>query len=139
MSLFILDTDTVSLFQHAHAKVTAAVRAHDPKEVVITVLTVEEQLSGWYKELRATTKPPRLAMVYDRMARTTQFLGRLPIVSFSEPAILRWQALKKLKLNIGKTDLRIGAIALELGATVVTRNVGDFRRIRGLAVEDWAE
>ena len=51
MSLFILDTDHVSLLQHGHAKVTTAVEAHEPNEVTIAVLTVEEQLSGWYKEL----------------------------------------------------------------------------------------
>jgi len=128
MSLFILDTDIVSLFQHNHPSVTAAIRLHAPIEIAITVLTVEEQLSGWYKELRRTNKPQLLASVYDRMARTTQFLGRLQILSFSEPAILRWQRLKRLKLNTGKTDLRIAAIALEQNAVVVTRNA------RGLAL-----
>lgn len=139
MSLYILDTDTVSLFQHNHLKVSVAVLAHDPKQVAISVLTVEEQLSGWYKELRATSEARRLAMIYERMAITTQFLGRLPIIPFSEQAIVRWQELKKLKLNIGKTDLRIAAIVLELGAVVVARNSSDFCRVPGLTIEDWSK
>jgi tRNA(fMet)-specific endonuclease VapC len=38
---------------------------------------------------------------------------------------------------IGPLDLMIGAHALAVGATLVTSNVREFRRIPGLAVEDW--
>jgi tRNA(fMet)-specific endonuclease VapC len=43
-----------------------------------------------------------------------------------------------MKLNIGKMDLRIAAITLEIGGTVVTRNLRDFQRIPNLRVENWA-
>jgi tRNA(fMet)-specific endonuclease VapC len=64
--------------------------------------------------------------------------GSFSIVPFSVPAILRFEALKKLKLNIGPNDTRIGAIALEAGATVVTHNLRDFQRVPGLKCEDWS-
>jgi tRNA(fMet)-specific endonuclease VapC len=53
-------------------------------------------------------------------------------------AIARFETLLGLKLNVGKKDLRIAAIALEAGCAVVTRNERDFRRVPGLAVENWA-
>lgn len=42
-----------------------------------------------------------------------------------------------MKLNVGKMDLRIASIALEIGATIVTHNLRDFGRIPGLLVADW--
>ncbi len=38
---------------------------------------------------------------------------------------------------IGGNDLLIAATAVVNGATLVTRNVGEFSRVAGLAVEDW--
>jgi tRNA(fMet)-specific endonuclease VapC len=48
MSLYLLDTDTVSLYQHGHPLVCAAVAGRRNGAVVISIMTVEEQLSGWY-------------------------------------------------------------------------------------------
>ena len=59
--------------------------------------------------------------------------------SFTEAAIMRYEAFKALKLGIRSKDQRIAAIALEHAGTLVTRNVRDFQRIPGLAVENWAQ
>lgn len=63
----------------------------------------------------------------------------MAILPYSENAILRYDQLRVLKLPVGKMDLKIAAIALEAGATVVTRNVADFGRVPGLTVEDWSQ
>jgi predicted nucleic acid-binding protein len=39
---------------------------------------------------------------------------------------------------MGKNDLRIAAIALEVGGVVATRNVRDFNQIKDLRVDDWS-
>src|SRR6266498_2754905 len=100
MSLYILDTDIVSLFQHNHPAVCARVQQHPLAELAITVLTVEEQLSGWYNELRKAKKPAALAAVYERMAQTVHFFANLPILSFTEAAIHRYEGLRQLKIKI---------------------------------------
>ncbi len=45
--------------------------------------------------------------------------------------------LKKKGSMIGANDLLIAAHARSLGAIVVTNNTKDFRRVKGLSVENW--
>jgi len=52
MSLHVLDTDTLSLRQERHAAILVRVAACDPNDIAVTVVSVEEQLSGWYRRLR---------------------------------------------------------------------------------------
>lgn len=139
MSLHVLDTDTLSLLQEGHAAVLARVAASAAEDLAITVISVEEQLSGWYRRLRRAKKPAELSKVYDRLTIAVRSLSRLPILSFSEAAIHRCKALQASKLNVRKMDLCIAAIALDHQAIVVTRNLRDFERIPNVVVEDWSK
>lgn|SRR5262245_59859600 len=139
MTLHVLDTDVLSLLQEKDPVVTARVAACPPEELAITVISVEEQLSGWYRRLRRARKPPDLARVYARLTITAMSLSGLRILSFTEAAIHRYQALQSQRLNVGRMDLRIASIALENQAGVATRNVRDFQRIPNLVVEDWSK
>lgn len=42
-------------------------------------------------------------------------------------------------MSIGANDYIIAACAMAHGATLVTNNVGEFQRVPGLSVEQWAE
>src|SRR5262245_53884810 len=118
----VLDTDMLTLYQFGHAAVVRHVTQHLLEELAVTVLTVEEQLTGWYTRLRRAKRRDELARIYQRLTDGIEFLAQLKVLSFTEQAIERYEDLKAAKLNIGRNDLRIAAIALELGATLVTRN-----------------
>ena len=137
--IYVLDTDILTLYQGLHAAVWHRARQRRPDELAITVISVEEQLSGWYRRLRQARKPDQLAVVYQRLATTVQLLSGWQILSFTQPAIIRYDQLRAARLNVRKMDLRIAAIALENSATVVTRNRQDFLRIPGLQIEDWSQ
>lgn len=139
MTLVILDTDTLVLFQEGREEVCRRVLAHGMEALAVTVITVEEQLSGWYTLLRRAKDSQRISRAYQRLADSVTFLGQFRILSFTEAAIVRFEALKARKLGVKSMDLRIAAFALEFGGTLVTRNTRDFIRIAGLAVEDWAD
>jgi tRNA(fMet)-specific endonuclease VapC len=139
MNLYVLDTDTVQLFQDRQPAVTARVQALAPVELAISVITVEEQMSGWYTQLRQAKDNDRLAWAYRRLAATVRFFASIQIVDFDEAAIRRYEELTALKLKVRKMDLRIAAIVMERDATLVTRNRRDFRQVSGLRIEDWSK
>ena len=138
MSLCVLDTDIVTLYRGGHALVCKHVGSHSPADLAVTVLTIEEQLSGWYGLLRRIKQPPQVAWAYQELANAVQFFSLLRILSYSLPAIARYDSLRVLKLNIGKMDLRIAAVVQENGGVLVTRNLRDFQRVPNLVVENWA-
>lgn len=138
MSLFVLDTDSLVLFQEGHEAVCRRALSHSIEELAISVITVEEQLSGWYTLLRRAKDVHKLARAYQRLADAVALLSRFRILSFTEPAIGRFEQLKAQKLGVKHMDLRIAAITLGHAGTLVTRNARDFQRVPGLAIEDWS-
>ena len=138
MSLFVLDTDILSLDYRGDPVVVARVDAHGHAELAITVLTVDEQLSGWYTLTRQARRPEEIARAYATLGEAVVRLARWTILPYTEFAIARVAELKALRLNVGLMDLRIAAVALENQAVIVTRNRRDFSRIPGLSLEDWS-
>lgn len=137
MAVYILDTATLTLLQRGHARLTVAVAAHVGHVIAATSVNVEEALGGWYTMLRQARTNAEQARAAARLANSVMFLSQFPVYPMTEAALDRADALVKLKLNVGRMDLKIAALALELGATVVTNNVRDFGRVPGLSVEDW--
>ncbi len=138
MPLFVLDTDTFSLFLKGHPQVTANVLGRSLAETGTTIITVEEELSGWYTTLRKAKSPVTLATAYRRMTETVESLALLKLFTFTEAAIARFAILRKQHPRIGRNDLRIASITLENGVTLVTRNRIDFQTIEGLSMVDWS-
>jgi len=75
------------------------------------------------------------------LRKVEEFLSEVPVLPFDVPADGNYGSiraeLEAVGRVIGSNDLLIAAHAQALGATVVTANVGEFRRVRGLDVENW--
>lgn len=139
MAQYVLDTDTVTLLRANHPEVGQRFASViPPDQVVTTVITLDEVLTGWYTFARRANRPAMIERGYRELAEAVLFLAGLPILLFTVTAIAEYDRLKGLKLNVGRNDLRIAAIAMENGAVVVTRNVRDFGRVPQLVVEDWS-
>jgi tRNA(fMet)-specific endonuclease VapC len=138
MSLYLLDTDHVSLYQMGYPRIVQHILGHLQDQLAITVITVEEQLSGWQRSLRQARDDSRRAEVYRRMALAIEHLSGWSVFPFPLSAVTRHADLLRQRLNVSSNDLKIAAIALEMSATVVTRNTRDFGRVAGLVYEDWS-
>jgi tRNA(fMet)-specific endonuclease VapC len=68
-------------------------------------------------------------------------LGEIDVLPFDVPADADYggirSELEAAGKLIGSNDLLIAAHAYATGATIVTANIGEFKRIRGLKVENW--
>ena len=88
---WVLDTDTLTLYERNHLVVVQNCTAHAPASVAITIISVEEQFSGWYTRLRRAQTPDELADIYERFTLFATFISRLSICSFTRAAIRRYE------------------------------------------------
>ena len=137
MSLYLFDTDSISLYQSGNVLILRNIMRHLSDTLAVSVITVEEQLLGWQSALRQARDDLRREGAYARMAGTVRNLAGWQVFAYPVSAMNRHTAFTRLRLNVGSNDLKIAAIALEFGATIIPRNLRDFRRIPGAIAEDW--
>ena len=101
MTRFILDTDTLSLFRRGDVGIMNRLQVAQPEEIAITVISVEEQLAGWYDQIRRITVSAQRAIAYQRLAETVPFLATFRILNFTEEAMQRYEILRGQRLNVG--------------------------------------
>lgn len=139
--MYFLDTDTLTLAHAGHARISDQLRRVDPNEVAITVITRIEILQGRFAAVLKASHGEQLVRAHELLQRSEQRLRLLETIPVDGNAAAEFDRLrqnKKLK-KIGRGDLLIASIALAHRATLVTRNVKDFRQIPGLQVENWAD
>ncbi len=139
--MYFLDTDTLTLAHAGHARVSERLRRVDPNEVAITVITRIEILQGRFAAVLKASDGVQLARAQELLERTDERLRVLEIIPVDVAATSTFDRLRQDKSlkKIGRGDLLIASIAVAHRATLVSRNVKDFRRIVGLQLENWAD
>jgi tRNA(fMet)-specific endonuclease VapC len=138
--MIFLDTDTFSLLASGHPRIAARL-ATATDEAVITIVTRIEALQGRFAFLLRAAGVSQLLRAQEWLQQTEAALAPFPIVPFNEAAAAEFDRLRenrKLK-KIGRDDLLIASIVLAYRATLVTRNLKDFRQVPGLHLENWAD
>jgi tRNA(fMet)-specific endonuclease VapC len=130
---FLLDTDIfIYIRQKRPEEVSQRFSRLHPGEAAISVITYGELLYG-------ATKSARRA---DAFARLSALVDLLPILDVTKGVGETYGEIRaELESNgemIGNNDLWIAAHALAAGLTLVTNNEKEFRRVRGLRVQNWA-
>ncbi|MDZ8263851.1 type II toxin-antitoxin system VapC family toxin [Nostoc sp. ChiQUE01b] len=136
MSLWILDTDCVSLFQRGNLEIARRLNIVDASEIAITIVTVEEQLRGRFQVIRRATAND-LVSAYEKLQVTFDSLKSFNVLRFTPEVQALYTNLINQKIKVGRQDLRIAAIALSVNGILVTRNNRDFCQVPNLILDNW--
>ena len=129
---YLLDTDTcIELIRRKPPGLIARLTKRQPGDVGLSSITTAELWFGVAKS--GDPGKNRQALM--------GFLTPFEIVPFDESAAISYgdirATLEKAGTIIGSMDLLIGAHAVSLGITLITANLREFRRIRGLRTANW--
>jgi tRNA(fMet)-specific endonuclease VapC len=129
--LYLPDTNAVSAYLRGTDASLVARFQSAFTEIRLSVIVVAEREFGFVHGVPGS----RLH------ARFDELVALLPVEPLTRedagPYAAVRSALEKKQQGIGPMDTLIAAQALRLGATVVTHNVREFRRVPRLKVEDW--
>ncbi len=78
-----------------------------------------------------------MLLAYDRLLATVRYFAQVNVLPFTPAAAATLQKFRDQRIRIGTQDLRIAAIVLAVGGTLVTSNRRDFEKVPGLTIEDW--
>ena len=105
--------------------------AHTPEEIRIPAIVKAELLAGAYKSSRRLVTEQKLL----------SFLSFFVLEPFGDRMTYAYAELRsQLEKNgtlIGPDDMLIAATVLAEDGILVTHNVREFQRVKGLRLEDW--
>jgi tRNA(fMet)-specific endonuclease VapC len=139
MSLSVLDTDVFTLLLRGNENIHRRIAQTSPASLAITIITIEECLTGWYSEIRRARRDEAILQAYASLQETFEILRGLPVLSFNANALNRFHELRRLHRRIAGNDLRIAAITMSHSGILITRNKRDFGKIQGLIFADWSQ
>ena len=130
---YMLDTNIFSYMVNNSAKVLQRFARAEPDTISLSVISHGEILFGIQKQLPGATK----------LDRINYLLEQIPIALLSDTVATHYAKIRtELELAgqpISPNDTWIAAHAINVGATLVTNNVREFKRVKGLKVENWLQ
>lgn len=141
--MIVLDTDVLTMIQRArgaeYSRLIAYLKTRPPQPICVTIITFEEQMRGWLAFIARAKNPDRQIQGYARLRELLVDFQTRPVLDYDDRALREYERLVRGRIRIGTMDLRIAAIALSRDATLLTRNMSDFRKIAGLKLDSWTD
>lgn len=129
--MFVLDTNTLVYFFRGSGNVAVRLLSVAPAEVAVPAVVVYELETGIAK----STDPAK------RRGQLDQLLRAVTVLPFGRDEAKAAAAVRaRLEAEgtpMGPMDTLIAGTALAHRGVLVTRNVREFGRVAGLAVENW--
>lgn len=132
--IHILDTDTCIYFLKGRfPSIKAKLSSRRPKDIKISAVVKAELLFGAENSDHVKRNKNRI----DAFLLPYEIIPFDSLVAETYATVRR--RLEKAGTPIGANDLMIAATVLSTGGVLVTNNTVEFRRVRGLKVENWAK
>lgn len=129
--MYALDTNSVVYFFKGMGRVAERLLSTPPREIALPAVVLYELELGIVK----SSSPERRQLQLEELVRR---IDLLPFGAAEAKTTARIRAvLERAGEPIGPLDLLIAGTALANGATLVTHNLREFRRVEGLSLEDW--
>jgi tRNA(fMet)-specific endonuclease VapC len=139
--MVVLDTDLISLLERkdspARQPLQARLEQLPLEDVATTIISYEEQTRGWLAYMARARTVAQQVDAYRRLYTHLNAYLALRVLEFDDRAAEQFQRLTRARLRVGPMDQKIAAIVLAHDATLLSRNLRDFRKVNGLKVEDW--
>ena len=131
MIRYLLDTNIISdLIRSPRGRAAKRIARVGEDKICTSIIVAAELRYGCAK-----SGSPRLLRTVEEL------LGEIDVLPFDVPADVEYgrirSELESAGKPIGGNDLLIAAHARATGATIVTANIDEFRRVGGLKVENW--
>ena len=138
---YVLDTDHISLIQRKQNPEYRAIQAkfarHARDEIYPSVVSFHEQILGRHNYISRARTNHDLISGYKLLHETLLSYQSGSLLDMDIAAVATLDQLIANRVRLKTMDLRIAAITLSVGATLVTRNARDFSKVLGLSIEDW--
>jgi tRNA(fMet)-specific endonuclease VapC len=138
----LLDSDTFTLACHGKpGLVERVLQSRDSGELMLPSIVRLEALRGRIEAVLKAGSGSDVIRLGERLTNTEAIVGTFEIVPFTTESGRRFDALvtdKRIR-SMGLRDLMIACICLAHDATLVTRNLKDFKLVAGLKLENWAD
>jgi tRNA(fMet)-specific endonuclease VapC len=129
--MYALDTNTLIYFFRGTGRVKEHMLSVAPSDIAIPSVVLFELEVGISRSGQRSKRRAHLDALLE-------VVHVLPLdASSAKRAAEVSTSLAAAGALIGPMDTLIAGIALANAATLVTHNTGEFRRVRGLALEDW--
>ena len=137
----LLDTDHLSILQWEEQPACNLLRERlhrfPPDDIATSIVTFHEQVQGWLAYLNRARRHEQVIMAYAKLETIWRWFLKMNVLSYTPEAHAHFAELKRQCPRLKTMDLRIASIALTTGSILLSRNLRDFHRVPGLAVEDW--
>lgn len=139
--MIAFDTDVLSSILLGHDATVKRATAIPLAEQFVPIIAIEEILRGRLNAIRLSESGQGkldIANSYRVLELTVSAFRGLNVLSYSSSAETLFQEWRQQKVRVSTHDLRIAAICITHGATLVSRNRRDYERVPNLAVEFWS-